>query len=143
MADHNAARLDGDLERAAQADSGVTIVVCGSCRFPGQGDVSPRPGSLLAEAIRAMAAERGIGFRQVGCLGNCNRGLSIAMLREGCWSYVFGDLNTASAADLIAGAELFASSTDGFMPFRARPECLKRGLIARVPCSQNLKDLPK
>ena len=80
--------------------------------------------------------------RQVGCLGNCKRGLSAAMLREGCWSYVFGELSPDSAADLVAGAELFARSTDGFMPFRNRPESLKRGLIARVPIYDSLKEIP-
>lgn len=124
-------------------DREVTVIVCATCRFPGQDDASPRPGSLLAEATREAAAARGIAFRKVGCLGNCKRGLSAAVLRDGCWSYVFGELDTQSAPDLIAGAELYATSTDGFMPFRARPESLKRGLIARVPTAANLEDLPE
>ena len=121
----------------------VTIVVCASCRFPGQDDISPRPGSQLADATRQAALDEGVAFRKAGCLGNCKRGLSAAILRDGCWSYVFGELNTQSAADLVAGATLFAESTDGFMPFRARPEALKRGLIARVPAFSNLEDLPE
>lgn len=120
----------------------VTILVCTSCRFPGQGDVWPRPGSDLAQSTRAAAAEQGIAFRKVACLGNCKRGLSAAVLRDGCWSYVFGELDTGSAADLIAGAKLLAQSSDGFMPFRARPDALKRGLVARVPTLANLEDLP-
>ena len=44
--------------------------------------------------------------------------------------------------DLVAGARLFATSDDGFMPFRARPEALKRGLVARIPHPDILKDLP-
>jgi predicted metal-binding protein len=55
------------------------------------------------------------------------------MLREGCWSYVFGDLKLDSAPDLVAGATLFATSTDGLLPWRGRPDCLKRGLVARIP----------
>ena len=135
---------DGVMDAPGEASDsgcGVTVIVCASCRFPGQDDVSPRPGSLLSQATRARAAERGISFKQVGCLGNCKRGLSAAMLRDGCWTYVFGELNTESAGDLIAGAELLASSSDGFMPFKARPESLKRGLIARVPTFANLEDL--
>ena len=44
--------------------------------------------------------------------------------------------------DLIAGAKLFVGSTDGFMPYGDRPDSLKRGLIARIPTLENLKDLP-
>ena len=31
------------------------------------------------------------------------------------------------------GARLLAGAADGIMPWRGRPEILKRGLIARVP----------
>jgi predicted metal-binding protein len=34
---------------------------------------------------------------------------------------------------LVAGARLLAGAADGIMPWRGRPEPLKRGLIARVP----------
>lgn len=120
----------------------VTIVVCSSCRYPDQPpETAPRPGTALADATRKAAESSAVEVRQVACLGNCKRGLSAAVLRAGSWSYIFGELDTQSAADLIAGAELFARSTDGFMPFRDRPEALKRGLIARIPTSANLQDL--
>ena len=57
-----------------------------------------------------------------------------AMRREGAWTYVFGDLDAArDGAALVEGARLLARSADGLMPWRGRPEPLKRGLIARVP----------
>ena len=141
--------LSGDAlssaSRARDANEGetrITILVCGSCRHPGQpSETWPRPGSALVEATRAAARDSAIDVKQVGCLGNCKRGLSAAILRDGSWSYIFGELGTESAADLVAGATLFSRSTDGFMPFRDRPEALKRGLIARVPTAANLKDL--
>ena len=46
---------------------------------------------------------------------------------------MFGDLATDSGADLVAGARLFATSTDGLLPWRGRPDSLKRGLVARIP----------
>ena len=138
--------LSADPERAPADRRGpepvVTIVVCSSCRYPGDpAETWPRPGSALADATRKAAESSAVEVRQVACLGNCKRGLSAAILRAGSWSYVFGELDTQSAADLIAGAELFSRSTDGFMPFRDRPEALKRGLIARIPTSANLQDL--
>lgn len=116
----------------------VTVVVCHSCRREADAIDYPRPGSRLHESVRTAADGTGIAVRRVGCLGNCKRGISAAILRDGAWSYVFGELTEDSAADLIAGAKLFAGSTDGFMPFRARPESLKRGLIARVPLIEHV-----
>ena len=79
--------------------------------------------------------------RAVECLGNCKRRLSAAILRENCWSYVFGDLSIESGPDLVAGAKLFAGSTDGLVPWRGRPDSLKRGLVARIPPLDQLKDI--
>ncbi|WP_421925641.1 DUF1636 family protein [Neoaquamicrobium sediminum] len=141
--------ISGELKpglNASSADSetasAVTIIVCSSCRYPGTpAETFPRPGSALADSTRKAAAGSTVDVRQVACLGNCKRGLSAAVLRAGSWSYIFGELDAGSAADLVTGAELFAGSSDGFMPFRNRPEALKRGLIARVPTAANLQDL--
>ena len=120
----------------------TTILICHSCRLPGEPDASPRSGSVLLGEVQAAVQGTDLTVKGVGCLGNCKRGISAAMLRDGGWSYVFGDLTPDSAADIIAGAKLFSTSSDPFMPFRARPEPLKRGLIARLPTFETLKDLP-
>jgi predicted metal-binding protein len=71
---------------------------------------------------------------RVRCLANCKRGLSAAVRRNQAWTYLFGGLDAEhGAAALIEGARLFAHATDGVMPWRGRPEALKRGLIARTP----------
>ncbi|RJG44690.1 DUF1636 family protein [Mesorhizobium sp. DCY119] len=119
---------------------GVTILVCSSCRDETGSDARPRAGEHLAQgAIRAAAPEK-ITVKQVECLGNCKSRLSAALLRDGSWSYVFGDLTTESGPDLITGAKLFATSTDGILPWRGRPDSLKRGLVARIPPLDLLKD---
>ena len=117
----------------APADlSAVTVVVCSSCRDETGSDAHPRAGAVLARnAIAAAGGE--IRIRTVECLANCKRRLSAAILRDGSWSYVFGDLTLDSGPDLIAGAKLFAASTDGLLPWRGRPDSLKRGLVARIP----------
>jgi predicted metal-binding protein len=127
---------------AAEIEAEVTVLVCSCCRLAEDPESDPRPGSLLAADARRAAAGTGVVVRQVACLGNCRRGLTAAVFRSGCWSYVFGGLEPTSGADLVAGARLFAGSTDGFMPFRARPEALKRGLVARIPDPDILKELP-
>jgi predicted metal-binding protein len=128
--------LSGDSDALA----GVTIIVCASCRDETGSDGHPRAGELLADDTRRAAASENICIRSVECLGNCKRRLSAAILRDGCWSYVFGDLTMTSGADLITGAKLFATSTDGLIPWRGRPNSLKRGLVARIPPLDMLKD---
>ncbi len=41
--------------------------------------------------------------------------------------------HVACGPALVDGARLLACATDGIMPWRGRPQPLKRGLIARVP----------
>ncbi len=118
----------------------VTIVVCESCRDESGSDAYPRAGESLAEDTRRAATGTEVRVAAVSCLGNCKRRLSAAIIMPGAWSYVFGDLSTDSGADLVAGAELFAGSTDGLIPWRGRPESLKRGLIARVPPLDQMKE---
>ncbi|MEJ6784442.1 DUF1636 family protein [Aminobacter sp. Piv2-1] len=108
------------------------MLVCSSCRDETGSDAHPRAGARLAENTR-MAAGNDISVRSVECLGNCKRRLSAALIRDGSWSYVFGDLRISSGEDLVTGARLFATSTDGLIPWRGRPDSLKRGLVARIP----------
>ena len=123
---------DDDQEIAARA--AITIYVCITCRRAGEPEEGLTPGLRLARATSRAAEGTGVAVRRVRCLANCSRGLSAAIRREGAWTYVFGELDPdRDAAALIEGAQLFAESHDGLMPWRGRPEALKRGLIARVP----------
>jgi predicted metal-binding protein len=92
-------------------------------------------GAALADAtILAASDATDIHVQRVRCLGNCNRGATAAIRRDGRWTYVFGALDpTRDGPTLVAGARLLAGSIDGLMPWRDRPEPLKRGLIARLP----------
>ena len=72
-------------------------------------------------------------MRRLRCLANCTRGPSAAMRCNGSWTYVFGGLDAQDAQALVDGAKLLATATDGILPWRGRPDILKRGLIARVP----------
>ncbi|TPL01671.1 DUF1636 domain-containing protein [Mesorhizobium sp. B2-4-14] len=141
--DHNGSFSAGaaDISSAdGDALSGVTVIVCASCRDETGSDAHPRAGELLAQDTRRAAASENVRVRTVECLGNCKRRLSAAILRDSCWSYVFGDLTTSSGADLVTGAKLFATSSDGLIPWRGRPDSLKRGLVARIPPLDLLKD---
>jgi predicted metal-binding protein len=116
-------------------DDRTTVLVCITCRLPADPIDAPRKGAELATAAtNALGRVVDVEVKRVRCLGNCNRGLSAAIRRKNSWTYVFGNLDAErDGPTLIAGARLFSASTDGLMPWRGRPEPLKRGLIARVP----------
>jgi predicted metal-binding protein len=109
------------------------IYVCVTCRRAGEPDVEPRPGALLADATEQAAAGTEVEVRRLRCLANCTRGPSAAMRCNGSWTYLFGGLDATNADALVAGAKLLAGASDGILPWRGRPEILKRALIARVP----------
>ena len=108
-----------------------SITICLTCRHDGVPD-SPVVGPALLAETRA-AAPAGVRVRAVRCLGNCSRGASAVVCHDGAWAYVFGHLAPGDGADLVEGACLLGGSGDGLMPWRGRPEVLKRGLIARLP----------
>jgi predicted metal-binding protein len=109
------------------------IYVCTTCKRAGEPDSEPRPGALLAAATERAAMGTEVAVRRLRCLANCTRGPSAAMRCNGSWTYVFGGLDAANAEALVEGARLLAGAADGILPWRGRPEILKRGLIARVP----------
>jgi predicted metal-binding protein len=123
-----------DEDREIEAATSMTIYVCITCRRAGDPEEGVRPGLLLARETARAADGTGVTVRQVRCLANCGRALSAAIRRDGAWTYVFGGLDADKDAGApIEGARLFARASDGLLPWRGRPEILKRGLIARVP----------
>src|SRR5271170_1924131 len=113
------------------------IYVCTTCRRQGkqdsEGDSEPRPGERLAAATERAALGTEVTVRRLKCLANCTRGPSAAMRCNGSWTYLFGGLDPANADALVEGARMLAGAADGILPWRGRPQILKRGLIARVP----------
>jgi predicted metal-binding protein len=123
-----------DEDRDIAATTAMTVYVCITCKRASDPEEGVRPGLLLARETARAAEGTGVTVRQVKCLANCSRSLSAAIRRDGAWTYVFGGLDEGRDAEaLIEGARLFARASDGLMPWRGRPEILKRGLIARVP----------
>ena len=119
-------------EAARDLAPAVTLLICTTCRAPDADTAGLADGATLAEAARAACPD-GVAVKGVRCLANCKRALSAAIVRPDGWTYVFGDLTPAAATDLIAGARLLAAAPDGVMPWRGRPDSLKRGMVARIP----------
>jgi predicted metal-binding protein len=130
LVDHS--RADADMP-AAPATGDPTIYVCVTCRPPGEPDNPFRPGALLAQSAAQAAEGAGVKVVRVKCLAVCTRGPTAALRAEGAWTYVFSGLALDAGAVLVEGARLLAQAADGVLPWRGRPEPLKRGLVARVP----------
>src|SRR5450631_144091 len=111
----------------------ATIYVCMTCRGPGGLERDPLPGALLATATAQAAQGTGIKVAPIRCLANCSRGPSAAMRANGSWTYIFGGLDPGCAPALVVGARMLAQAPDGILPWRGRPDVLKRGLCARTP----------
>jgi predicted metal-binding protein len=117
----------------ASASGEPTIYVCITCRGPDGIVRDPLPGEVMAAATEQAARGTGIRVRPIRCLANCSRGPSAALRANGSWTYVFGGLDAAAAAALVIGARMLAEAQNGILPWRGRPEILKRGLCARTP----------
>ena len=125
--------LDPTTSGNAHAAAAPTVYVCMTCRRADTPENEPRPGALLAAATAKVAEGTEVAVHRVQCLAKCSRGPSAAVRCNGSWAYIFGGLDEACAGALIEGARLLAGAADGIMPWRGRPEPLKRSLIARVP----------
>jgi predicted metal-binding protein len=124
---------DTSPTKSAAAAAAPVVYVCITCKRAGEADSDPRPGAMLASATEQAAAGTEVEVRRLRCLANCTRGPSAAMRCNGSWTYVFGGLDATCAEALVIGARLLAGAADGILPWRGRPDILKRGLIARVP----------
>ncbi|NRB00193.1 MAG: DUF1636 domain-containing protein [Rhodobacteraceae bacterium] len=111
-------------------------MVCTKCRLRGapapEGD---RPGALLYDALTQTDLPAGVTLTPVECLSNCERGATVA-LRGGAarWTYVYGNLDSAeNLEDILEGAEKYAATADGVVPWRDRPQHFRKNCIARIP----------
>jgi predicted metal-binding protein len=111
------------------------IYVCITCRRAGglEQDTQEPPGVQLAAATARAAEGLPVTVRTVRCLANCSRGASAAIRCNGSWTYVFGGLDADCGPALVVGAQLLAGAGDGIMPWRERPDVLKKSIVARIP----------
>ncbi|WP_296741709.1 DUF1636 domain-containing protein [Mesorhizobium sp.] len=113
---------------------GVTLHVCITCRAgqPVQ-EGEATPGARLHAEIVAGGVPEDVDVVPVECLSACSQGCSVALSAPGRWSYVYGRLSEANAADVVAGAAAYAAAPDGIVPWRSRPEIFRKQSLARIP----------
>jgi|SRR5215469_2847404 len=113
----------------------ATVLVCTTCGAAGAPAGTPAAGLVLARGAAASLGDvRDVRVEAVRCLANCSRGPSAVIRCDGAWTYVFGHLDEwRDGPALVEGARLLAAAADGLLPWRGRPDVLKRAVIARVP----------
>ena len=114
--------------------SETTVLVCVTCRQGG--DPNSRPGARFLEALRAKLtdadAER-VRIRPVECLQVCRRPCTAAFAAQGKWTYVLADLELGRIDEFILALRAYTAALDGVAPWKERPDCFKRGVVARTP----------
>jgi predicted metal-binding protein len=118
----------------------TTIFVCTTCRRgtealePLESRSGFRLHALVAEALAAGDPERRLGVQPVACLSNCSEGCNAAFAAPGKWTYVVGNLDPETdIAAILAFARQHRDHPEGVPVWRDRPECIRKGVAARVP----------
>ena len=120
-------------------DRETSIHVCVTCREAGAdpGDAHERPGMRLYRILCEVAQRRAeaAAIRPVECLSVCKRPCTIGFSAPGKWTYVYGDFapDARAAEGILDAAALYAATPDGLIPWRLRPDALKKGVVARIP----------
>jgi predicted metal-binding protein len=112
----------------------TTIYVCVTCRAAGE-PLEPegeRSGARLCAVLSALADDR-YNVAPVECLSVCKRPCTVGFAAAGKWTYIYGDFPPDAAPAILAAAELYARAPHGLIPWKQRPDALKKGVIARLP----------
>jgi predicted metal-binding protein len=112
----------------------VTLHVCTTCKanLPVEDGETPL-GAQLYAAILAGEPPEGVRIIGVECLSACKEGAAVALSAPGRWSYVYGRMTPADAADILSGAAAYARAPDGLVPWRERPIIFRKQSLARIP----------
>lgn len=133
-----------EAEPLPDAAAPMLLYVCVTCRDADHvvGQVAPCAGARLFTALSAAPADPAVTLVPVECLSSCKRTCAVSFAAPGKWTYVYGDLPAEAAAEtVLRGARLYAEAPDGLIPWKLRPDALKKGALARVPATPAGKPL--
>ena len=112
----------------------VTLHVCITCRAGEVANDAATPaGARLHQALMGLGAPGGVRIVPVECLSACGNGAAVALSGPGRWSYVYGGMSDADAAEILTGAAAYAAADDGIVPWRDRIAIFRKRSIARIP----------
>ena len=108
----------------------VTVFVCTTCGAK-EGRTSAGQGKVVYEQLSQALADTGIRVEPVGCLSNCDHGVSVGFSSPGKFSWLFGDKSESleDTMRMAAAAKIYRNLPDGFLAKNDRP----KPVIARIP----------
>lgn len=113
------------------------LSICMTCRDGREDEVGRRGGARLAGRVAAKYKDQiGFDIRGVNCMSQCKRSCTVSMAGEGCFTYVFGDLDPENDRHIEALFELmslYSQAPEGFLERRERPTELQAGILGRLP----------
>lgn len=88
----------------------------------------------LTNHYQSWALKSEFIIQETQCLSACNRPCVIAFSAFNKTTLMFGDLPPLdSAIDILQLGEKYYASSDGIIARQARPDVLKKGILARIP----------
>lgn len=122
---------------SVEGSAPTRLLVCTTCRAEGEPASPPeaRAGArLFRTLVEATAGDPGVELVPVECLSVCRRPCTVGFSAAGKWTYIYGDLPAETGASVILEAlGLYAATSDGLIPWKQRPDAVKRGVVARLP----------
>ena len=113
--------------------SRTRVYVCVTCRSEGDAPDGPRGGARLFQDL-AASQDGTLDLVPVECLSVCKRPCTVSFAAPGKWTYVYGDLLPEAGVPLVReAARLYAETADGLIPWKLRPDVIKKGVVARIP----------
>ncbi len=117
-----------------------TLFVCKTCASVWEEGkrVGESGGQKLLEQIQHLAQnwdlQAEFPIQAVECMSACNRSCVVAFAAQGKITYLFGDLAVDdSASAVLECASQYYIQSEGLLPWSARPEVLKKGILAKIP----------
>jgi predicted metal-binding protein len=114
-------------------DAPVVVSVCITCKTADGRVVGPDMFAAVRAAFSGNAGAN-VQVRPVQCLSVCKRPATVAVSSTDGYTFLFGDLDTENgSAALALFVQSYRASDYGLVPWRERPQVLRKGMIARVP----------
>lgn len=120
-----------------------TLFVCTTCSSVWKDGkrVGISGGEKLLQQLQQLhqdwELQRQFTIEAVECMSACDRACTISLASVGKYTYLFGDLSPDASASEIAGVLECASKyyihPQGLLPWKERPEPLKKGILAKIP----------
>ena len=116
------------------------LSICTRCRDSREAAYdTTRGGMRLAASVLTRAKkslDQPFNLRGVACMSQCKRPCIAAVSASGCFSYIFGDLDTDNSEhiDALFGfMSLYVDAPEGFVERKNRPIALQKRILGRLP----------